>query len=282
MGTSRNNMSSLRTVRTFMKKGTCSETCFCVLNRAFEEPLSREEEASALLAGGVMQHGYQCGLVWGAALAAGAQAYKQHGAGPQAETRAVIASQKIVTSFQALNKNRVNCHDITHIDKSSSTLKMVFYFLLMGGTIGCFRRAARYAPAALYEINDTLTGDDVETPSGPVSCAAEVAKKMGASAVHATMAAGLAGGIGLSGGGCGALGAAIWLAALKTLENQEGKIEFNHPEANAIVERFLKCTDFEFECEKILGRKFENVADHAQHLCNGGCAKLIEVLAAKE
>ena len=52
-------------------------------------------------AGGIMQHGYQCGMIWGAALAAGAQAYRLFGPGPQAEAMAVIAAQWLVESFRA-------------------------------------------------------------------------------------------------------------------------------------------------------------------------------------
>ncbi|MCF6237579.1 MAG: C-GCAxxG-C-C family protein [Candidatus Marinimicrobia bacterium] len=65
------------------------------------------------------QHGYQCGMIWGSVLAAGAQAYKVHGSGPEAETRAVQAAQKLVDTFQADN-DEINCYEITEIDKSSS------------------------------------------------------------------------------------------------------------------------------------------------------------------
>ena len=45
---------------------------------------------------------------------------------------------------------------------------------------------------------------------------AMVVKKIGASKIHAIMAAGLAGGIGFGGGACGALGTAIWIDSLIT------------------------------------------------------------------
>ena len=48
---------------------------------------------------------------------------------------------------------------------------------------------------------------------------------MGVSEMHTVMAAGLAGGIGLSGGACGALGAAIWINGMN--DSQEGAREFN-------------------------------------------------------
>jgi hypothetical protein len=47
-----------------------------------------------------------------------------------------------------------------------------------------------------------------------------------------------------------------------------------------LIDHFLKQTDYEFECSEIVGRKFENVADHARYLKEGGCSELIESLAA--
>ena len=74
-----------------------------VVDRSFDHPLKLEEHAAMPLAGGIMQHGYQCGMIWGATLAAGAQAYRLFGPGPQAETRAIIAAQRLVESFRARN-----------------------------------------------------------------------------------------------------------------------------------------------------------------------------------
>jgi hypothetical protein len=155
----------------------------------------------------------------------------------------------------------------------------IIYFLVKGGSIGCFRMAAAYAPEAFDAINGALSEEPVEAPSPPVSCAAVLAEKMGASEMHAVMAAGLAGGIGLCGGACGALGAAIWIIGMSIQEEEGGKVKFENPEATAAVDRFLQCTDYEFECSEIVGRKFESVEDHAGHLRDGGCAEILEVLA---
>ena len=89
-------ISSIGTVRTFLKVGTCSEALFNVLDRAFDHPLKLEEHAVMPLAGGIVQHGYQCGMLWGVTLAAGAQAYRLLGPGSQAETEAIIAAQRLV------------------------------------------------------------------------------------------------------------------------------------------------------------------------------------------
>ncbi len=56
------------------------------------------------LAGGIMGNGYQCGMLWGAALAAGAQAYRLFGPGPQAKVAAMRASQRLVEAFRVRAK----------------------------------------------------------------------------------------------------------------------------------------------------------------------------------
>ncbi len=239
-----------------------------------------EENAVMPLAGGIMQHGYQCGMIWGATLAAGAEAYRLLGPGPQAETIAIIAAQRLVDSFRVRN-NTIDCLEITDIDNKSSILKMIFVFLIKGGTIGCLRKATSYAPAAFSDINTALSETDIDAPSSPVSCASVLAQKMGVSDLHTAMAAGLAGGIGLCGGGCGALGAAIWIIGMDSGKDGSGSIDFHSPRAMDALKRFMKCTDYEFECSEIVGRRFENVGDHASYLRNGGCAKIIEALAAE-
>jgi hypothetical protein len=143
------------------------------------------------------------------------------------------------------------------------------------------RMAARYAQEAFSEINTALSEEHIEAPSPPVSCSAMLAQKMGVSELHTVMAAGLAGGIGLSGGACGALGAAIWIIGINSLKEGVGKIDYKHPSGLDAIEKFAKCTDYEFECSKIVGRRFESIGDHAGYLRDGGCSEIIEVLAAK-
>ena len=227
-----------------------------------------------------MQQGYQCGMIWGATLAAGAEAYRLYGPGPQAETRAIIVAQRLVESFRVRN-NSINCLELTGTKwQSPMQVLQVLKYFMKGGAINCTRMAVRYAPAAFSEINTVLSDKHIEAPSPPVSCAAMLAQKMGASDMHAVMAAGLAGGIGLCGGACGALGAAIWIIGMN-YSKEDGKIDFKNPRATDAIDRFLKCTDSRFECSEIVGRRFEDVNDHAEFLRNGGCSKIIEVLAAE-
>ena len=160
-------------------------------------------------------------------------------------------------------------------------MQMIMFFLIKGGAIGCFRMAAKYAPAAFREINAALSEKHIEAPSPPVSCAALLAQKMGVSDMHTVMAAGFAGGIGLCGGACGALGAAIWIITMNNIKEKAGKISFKNPKAIEAIDRFMKYTDYKFECSKIVGRRFDNIDDHADFLRDGGCSEIIELLAAK-
>ncbi len=226
-----------------------------------------------------MPYGYQCGMLWGATLAAGARAYRVFGPGPRAETMAIVAAQRLVSSFRALNGN-INCLEITGLDRSSSTLQMLTFFLLKGGCIGCFRKVTRYAREAFSEIGDALAGSQSGTPPPPVSCAAVLSRKTGLSDMRTVMTAGLAGGIGLCGGACGALGAAIWTITLSSIERGTGKFDYNDPAASEALNRFLKITDYEFDCSEIAGRRFESVADHADYLRGGGCSEIIDLLAS--
>ena len=218
-------------------------------------------------------------MIWGAVLSAGRQAFQRYGATPQAEAQAVAAAQKLTERFRALNKN-INCVEITELDRSSTKMQMATYFLLKGGFFGCCRRVAKYASAALTEIETSLAELVSEVPPQPVSCASLLARKLGASELHAVMASGFAGGIGLCGGGCGALGAAMWLFSLERSRAPERKAEFRNPKLEALVERFLKLTGYRFECSEIVGRTFSDAEDHAGYLRAGGCAELLEQLAA--
>jgi hypothetical protein len=159
-------------------------------------------------------------------------------------------------------------------------MEMMTYFLLKGGAVRCFAGAARYASAAKEAIDAALAVPQCDAPSAPVSCAALLARRMGCTGLHAVMAAGFAGGIGLGGGGCGALAAAIWIDGMKTLRRGAARLDFESPGALALIDRFLGYTGGKFECAAICGRSFSDVGEHAAYLRDGGCAPLVEALAA--
>jgi hypothetical protein len=181
-----------------------------VVDRSLKQPMEVEERASQSLAGGIAQNGYQCGMLWGAAFAAGAKAYQLYGTGAKAEAAAIMASQKVVKSFRGQMKNEINCMEITDLNwQAKNNLLPILKFLVRGGPVNCLLMVAKYAHKSLDSINDSLAKKPIKAPPEPASCASLLVRKMGASDKHIVMAAGLAGGIGLSGGGCGALGATI-------------------------------------------------------------------------
>jgi hypothetical protein len=252
-----------------------------VVDRAFDNPLQIEEQAAGPLAGGIVNYGYQCGMLWGAALAAGAQVYRLRGSGPPAETMAVMVAQNLVKSFRTRTRNEINCLEITDLNlKGKIQAAKLLKFFIKGGPVNCFRMIASYVRAAFSDIDGALAGTPDNDFSLPVSCAALTAQKLGASEKHAVIAAGLAGGIGLSGGGCGALGTAIWLINMNGLEEGIDKKSMD-ARISQTIDRFLKgAADFKFECSEITGRKFENVGEHTAYLRGGGCSDIIKTLSA--
>jgi len=142
-----------------------------VVDDSFGHPLKLEQKASMLFAGGIGTQGYQCGMLWGAALAAGAQAHRIFGSGPKAQTAALLASQKTLESFRTRTKNEINCLEITDMNFQGDNVgRQVLKFLFKGGPINCFSMAAKYAPLAFNAINSSLTEEDITAATPPVSC----------------------------------------------------------------------------------------------------------------
>jgi len=102
---------------------------------------------------------------------------------------------------------------------------------------------------------------------------------MGGTEEEIAMVAGLAGGIGLSGSGCGALGAAIWKTILGLVKNENWKSSLSDPDSEKILKNFYEATDYKMSCEEICGKKFETIAEHTEYIKNGGCEKLIHTIA---
>ena len=93
------------------------------------------------------------------------------------------------------------------------------------------------------------------------------------------LVAGFAGGLGLSGNGCGALAAAVWMNALIHNRKQTGKSANYDPDKDFTLKAFYEETDYEMQCDKICGQRFKTVDDHTEFVRNGGCKELISVLA---
>jgi len=276
MNTIKTEITKLKTKRVFLRKGTCSRAFFYILNREFGYPIENEEKAIDPLAGGILQQGYQCGMVWGASMAIGAESLRMIDKQGKAIGLAIIATQHIIDSFVSRTKS-IECEEITNCDWSSK--KSMAKYFLSGKFVSCYILSGKWAPEALMAAKEGLSADIDEIPSDSISCASELAKKMGASKEEMLMLAGFAGGLGLSGNGCGALAAAIWMNTLSRVKNESYKASMSDPIAEKIINSFYEVTDYEIECSKICGKKFNTLEEHTKFIQNGGCKDLINTIA---
>jgi C_GCAxxG_C_C family probable redox protein len=266
----------------FWQRGTCSHAMFYLLNHEFYHPKPQEEKAADMLAGGIAQKGHQCGMLWGAALAAGAEAFRRYDDKNKAMAAAINASKLLVDSFQ--NKtNTVNCRDISRVDWGNR-FQLIIYTLktLARGLVfsHCFNLIVKWTPEAVQAAKRGLSENlNCKTPC--VSCSTEVVKKMGGTEEESIMVAGFAGGIGLSGNACGALGSAIWYSMLQNGRNNQAKPKslFNNPGAKKLMETFSLQTNSEMLCRNISKTTFNSIDEHADYITSGGCEKLIDALA---
>jgi hypothetical protein len=262
--------------KTFRKLGTCSRTYFHVLNREFGHPKENEERAADALAGGILQKGHQCGMLWGASMAVGAEAYRRCETIEKAMTVAIKATQYMLASFIEREKTS-SCREITHCDFSNK-LSYAKY-MVSGRFLHCFNLAEKWAPEAIQSAIEGLSDQETHIPQMPVSCASEVARKMGASDEEMVMVAGFAGGLGLSGNACGALSAAIWMKSLAWCREQAEGMALKNTDAALVYEVFQKATDSKILCSDITGQHFQSIEAHAKFIKNGGCKSLMRVLA---
>jgi len=276
------NKVKLNPRKVFWKCGACSHAMFHLLNHEFDNYKESEEKASDLLAGGIVQKGHQCGMLWGSALAVGAESFRRYSEESEAIAVAITASRHLVESFHKRTQT-VNCRDISKVDWENK-LDFAIYMVktIMQGFVysPCFNLIVKWTPEAIQAANKGLSEKTIQSQPC-MSCATEIVKKMGASDEEAVMVAGFAGGIGLSGNACGALSAVIWYNMLDWGKKHPGKTPamFNNKDAKKILRAFFIQTDSEMLCNKISGKQFKTIDEHSEYIRSGGCEKLIDTLA---
>lgn len=269
------------TKQVFRESGTCSKTFFHILNREFDHQKESEETAADPLAGGLMQKGHQCGMLWGASLAIGVESNHRFKDPDEATRMAIEATKQVTESFDKM-AGTMNCRDITkcNMDSFFGMTKYMIKIMLKGmDNSTCFNLAEKWAPEAIETAKKGLNKHKKEASQPALSCASEVVKKMGGSDEEAVTVAGFAGGLGLSGSACGALSAAVWMNSLKWSKEHPGKSAWSNAMAKRTLKGFLAETDSEMLCHKICGQRFKTVEDHTKFIKNGGCSHLINTLA---
>lgn len=263
------------TKKLFLKKGTCSQTFFFIINREFDNNNELQEKASDPLVGGILQLGYQCGLLIGSTLAVGRESHRRINDRGKATALAILTSKSVNDAFSR-KAGSPNCRDITETDFSK---KIQFAKYMVFKARSCFKLADKWTEYALISARQGLSMDTSDLPEDTISCASEVAKKMGATDEEAMAVAGFAGGLGLSGEACGGLIAAMWMRTMDWCRENPGKSPFSNAYASNTLFTFDDATGSKFLCSEICGKKFNTVEEHTKYIRNGGCSKLIEVLA---
>ncbi len=268
----------------FRKCGTCSQTFGHILNREFGHPHPDAEKALDPLAGGMLNQGHQCGMLWGAALGVGAEADRLHDDPDEAMASAILATQQVVDSF-VNQTSTVNCREITGVKLNTvfGLTKFALKTIVKGmNNSPCFNMAEEWAPKAI-DAADAGLEESIDLKFPVRNCAAEVAKRLGASEEEMVMCSGFSGGIGLSGHACGALGAAIWLKNLQWTRENDGKtpsLMRNKP-GRDLMNKFRALYGDEILCSKITGQHFDTLDEHSDYIANGGCAGLIVALSSE-
>ncbi len=268
--------------KTFWKCGACSHAMFHLINDAFDNVKLPEEKASDILAGGMALKGHQCGMLWGGSLAIGTEAYKRYEDEDETIAKNIYASALLMQSFYR-RKHAVNCREISKVDWNNK-FQLATYMLkiVAQGFVysPCFNLIVRWTPEAVEAVKKGFS-ETIRYNKPCFSCASEVVKKMGGTYEECIMVAGFAGGIGLSGHGCGALAAAIWYKMLQWGRNNNGKNPsmFKNQDVQIVLNAFNQQTNSEMVCSKICNRTFKSVDTHSDYVVNGGCSNIIETLA---
>jgi hypothetical protein len=216
-------------------------------------------------------------MLWGAAMAVGAESFRMYSDDRgQAIAVAITATQHLMESFINSAKS-IECEEITETDFSN---KWSFAkYLFSGKFYSCFKLAEKWAPDAIEAASAGVSIEQAEFTRQPISCASEVIKKMGGSEEEMVMVAGFAGGLGLSGSGCGALGAVMWKTTLELVKIDKWKYTLTNPTIEKIINEFYEASDYEMDCHKICGMRFNTIDEHSEYIKSGGCDKLMNALA---
>lgn len=266
----------------FRRCETCSRTFAFLLDREFGHEHDLYERALTKLAGGIMNTGHECGMLWGASLAVGAEAARRCEDPSEAIGLSLAATRNVADSFEGRTQS-VDCREVTgrNLNTFFGMLGLMFEVYTKGiDNTRCFVLAEAWAPEALEAAREGLEVD-FEHDVPPQSCATELVRAMGGTPEEALMVAGFGGGMGLGGHGCGALAAALWMKGVQWSRAHPDELQDYGTDTGekAVLEAFEAETGGVFECSEICGRRFTSIDEHTRYVAGGGCRALIDVLS---
>lgn len=272
----------------------CSEASMTTQMRGFgiEEPAY--EQALHAFSGGFMHLGHACGLLTGAALAAGFLSRTRFDDDDTRSAAALFAAIQIAKAHRELTGS-VNCQEITNV--SLTKLSGRLRYLQQGKGHLCGRLHIKWAFQANELIKKSLTKfSKLKQVKGCTNCAVETLRKMvssiGMKAEDSVLVAGLAGGVGLLGNVCGALAVGVFaLSATKYLRQNGRKRDSQvrsalqelagtsyRGSATRLRHEFVDRFGSEL-CNKIIRHHFQDITDHSTFIDQGGCQETIDFIA---
>lgn len=257
-----------------------------------DEALGMREEihemAAHPLAGGLLHLGWQCGMTWGSSLSLGNYIYSKNGFSPASIEIVLETSARLISSLCQKAVSHI-CKEITSCNFQSIFGRLKYIFT--GKASNCARLAVRWAPQA-YTIICSASASNGNNPNAHYACAVKLAKELNATNKEQLMAAGFSGGLGLSGGACGALAAAIWLKSLSRLKTTGEKSDSFlkalrqeltqtgdfYPPIKNTQKQFEELTGGIYLCKDITKKNFASPNEHYDFIAGGGCKDILSLL----
>lgn len=234
------------------------------------------------LAGGINNNGSTCGVIWGGSL----NLAIMHRAASQSwdisnEINLIHDVQKFVNSFEQKFGSPL-CRDRTSLDLKKFTGKIGL--LIPSKAKGCVRQTAW---GMNYVLESKVNSSDSPIKSidhCSTSIFEEIKNRIGISDLYLQqLSTGLSGGIGLSGGGCAALSAAIMLLGLKfgNKSIKDGKrrnpLRLASPKFIKSANKLIKLFKEKFgslECRDITNTTFEDIENFNEYRSKGRCNEI--------
>ena len=272
----------------------CSEASMTTQMRGLGLDEPAYEQAIHPFSGGFMHLGHACGLLTGAVLAAGFAARSRFDDEGTRSGAALHAAIQLARAYPEV-AGSADCRDITGV--SLASLGGRLRYVQRGNSRLCGRLHLKWAPAAQRLIDTALTEFGARGSAGPcANCAVRTMRGLESSTRikqgDAVLLAGFAGGIGLLGNVCGALTAGVFaMSADEQLGREQGnrdsRIRGSLEElagasyrgaATRLRRGFVGQFGSEL-CVDIVGRRFQDAADHAAFIQQGGCENVTNFVA---
>lgn len=211
-------------------------------------------------------------IVWASLIAAGHQALAYNKLPNEQLALTLQASKELVDAF--INA-KLSCqiYPAFKPEKKISSIKDKLKF------INYDKISRDWQPIADRTLLLSLSYSSNDLHKNCSSCVHQLIKKMGGSEEDAITAAGFSGGIGLSGGVCGSLIAKVWFEALLYLRKNKDEDHYPHQFQKQIYNAFMEITKGDYSCPDLSGKHFKDVKQYSTFIEEGGCNKLISLIA---